>query len=192
MTNYYKNAILIISGTMASGKDAILKLLKKSADFSFVKSFTSRPKRHNEKQHHPYRFVSRREFKKLASQDFFWEFEKLYGHYYGIAKKEVLKALSRQKPVIFRVDEQGAAKIKNAFPEAKSIFIAPPSLRTVKKRIAKRKNVPRRLKNKRLAAAKKQLKSLTKDGKWDYVIVNKNLRQSAKRIGQVIGSLKTQ
>ncbi|MDD2753730.1 MAG: hypothetical protein PHT44_03935 [Candidatus Portnoybacteria bacterium] len=192
MTNRYKNIILVISGTMASGKDAVLRLLRKNVDFSFVKSFTSRPRRHNEKTSPPYKFISRKKFKKLVSKNFFWEFKKLYGHFYGIAKIDIRRALARQKPVVFRVNEQGADKIKSFFPETKSVFIAPPSLEVVKERAARRKSVPRRLKNKRLAAAKKQLNSLTKDQKWDYVIVNKDLRQSVEKIGRVIGSLKTQ
>lgn len=186
-----KNIILIISGTMASGKDAVLRTLKKDVDFSFIKSLTSRPPRANEKINRPYDFISPDKFKRLINRKFFWEFKKIYGYFYGISKKEIRQAFARPKPIIFRVDEQGATKIKKAWPQAVSIFIAPPSLKTVKQRAAKRKNVSPTLKDSRLAAAQKQLISLTKNPKWDYVVINKNLRKTVNKLKQVLSSLKS-
>ncbi|MEA3344499.1 MAG: hypothetical protein U9Q16_02375, partial [Patescibacteria group bacterium] len=90
---------------------------------------------------------------------------------------------------VFRVNEQGVVKIKNIFPKAKLFFIAPPSLNTIKERIICRVNVSKSLKNKRLKSAKLQLSKLTRENIYDYVIFNKNSKESAKKIAQILSSL---
>lgn len=184
-----ENMILVISGTMASGKDTVLRLLKKDIDFYTIKSITSRAKRHNEKDNHPYKFISRNEFKKMIKQKQFWEAEESYNNFYGITKSEIRKALDGNIPIVFRVNEQGVVKIKNIFPKAKLFFIAPPSLNTIKERIICRVNVSKSLKNKRLKSAKLQLSKLTRENIYDYVIFNKNSKESAKKIAQILSSL---
>ena len=188
--NYHtQNIILIISGTMASGKDTILRLLKKNIDLYVVKSMTSRSKRQNEKDNDPYNFISRDKFREMIKEREFWEVEESYGNFYGITKDEILRALNGNIPIVFRVNEQGVAKIKKIFSQAKSFFIAPFSLRTIKERIARRVNTPESLKEKRLKSAKLQLSKLTRENIYDYVIINKNSEESARKIARILSSL---
>ncbi|MEA2112653.1 MAG: hypothetical protein U9P50_01610 [Patescibacteria group bacterium] len=186
---YVQNIVLVVSGTMASGKDTILTLLQKKVDFYFIKSVTSRPKRKNEKDNHPYKFVSQSNFKKMIEREELWEYEELYGNFYGITKDEVLKALISRHPIVFRVDERGVAKIKKVFSEAKTIFIAPPSLKTIKERIINRTGTPNLLKNERLESARLQLLSLTGTVVYDYIIVNKDSDKSARELKRIFSSL---
>lgn len=185
-----QNIILVVSGTMASGKDTVLNLLKKDTDFYFVKSFTSRPKRKNERNSTHYKFISQVKFKKKIEKNEFLEYEELYGHFYGITKQEVLKALISRKPIIFRVDEQGADKIKKFFPQTKTVFIAPPSLKAIRERIVSRTNTSDLLIRERIKSAKKQLSALTVQEIYDYVIINRESRESVKELRQIFCSLK--
>ena len=186
---YAQNIILVISGTMASGKDTVLKLLQKDVNFYFVKSITSRPKRRNEKNGQPYEFISQNKFEKMIERKEFWEYEESYGNFYGITKEEVLRALISRNPIIFRVDERGVVKIKKVFSQAKTVFIAPPSLKTIKERIISRINTPNLLKNERLESARLQLLTLTGANIYDFIIVNKDSNKSAKEMKQIFRSL---
>jgi guanylate kinase len=186
---YAQNIVLVVSGTMASGKDTVLKLFQNGTDFYFIKSFASRPKRRNEKNGDPYEFVSQGKFRKMIEREELWEYEELYGNFYGITKNEILKALISGKPIVFRVDERGVFKIKKVFSKTKTIFIAPPSLKTIKERIINRVNTPNLLKNERLESARIQLLALTGANIYDYVIINKDSMESVKELKQIFRSL---
>ena len=125
----------------------------------------------------------------MIEREEFWEYEELYGNFYGITKNEVLRALISRSPIIFRVDERGVAKIKKVFSQTKTIFIAPPSLETVKERIINRLGTPNLLKNERLEAARIQLLALTGTRIYDYVIVNEDSSKSVKELKRIFSSL---
>jgi guanylate kinase len=173
-----------ITGTMASGKDRVLKELAKVVSFYLVTSTTSRPKRDGEVEKNPYYFVDQKTFEKIIKQNGFIEWNKKYNHYYGVTKKELKKALASSfKKIIIRTDENGIESFKKIFPDAITIFLLPPSLEEIKKRILNRGNLDKNLVKERLAEAKRQIEA---KNKFDYTIINKEINQTVKEFLQII------
>jgi len=165
-----KNNLFIISGPSASGKDTIIKELKKQGvKFQRVITTSTRPMRQGEKQGSPYWFISKEDFEDLIKEDKFVEWALVYGNYYGTQKKDLDRCLKTGQLVILKVDPQGARSIKRKFPSAKIIFIIPPDLETLEKRLKLRgKDSPESIKR-RLEKAKEELKNLNQ---WDYLVLN--------------------
>jgi len=164
--------LFIFTGPSAVGKDSLLdKIRENGLNFHFVVTTTSRPPRGRETEGHPYHFVSREQFQKLIEGDGLLEYAEVYGNYYGSAKKTVEAALENNRFVILRIDPQGAETVKRKMPEAKTIFILPPSLDALEERFRRRNEDSEKTIKKRLEAAKRELSHLER---WDFTIVNED------------------
>ena len=178
--------IFIISGLSGAGKDSVIDGLKEAGmDYTRVITTTTRPMRSNEKQGNPYYFVSKDEFKKMISKDEFFEWAPVYSDYYGNTKKAIEQALLTNKPVILRIDVQGAAKIKKKRPKTKVIFLIADSIKIIKQRLEKRGEDSDEEIKVRLADLEKEMKTLDQ---WDYVITNKQgqLKETINQVKQII------
>lgn len=177
--------VFIISGLSGSGKDSVVDGLKEAGlDYSRIITTTTRPMRQGESQGKPYYFVSENEFKKMISKNEFFEWAVVYDNYYGNTKKAVEQALAINKPVILRIDAQGARTIKQKVKDSKVIFlIASPKI--IKKRLEKRAQDSKKVIARRLAEIKEEMKNLEQ---WDYVVANKEgrLRQTIKQVKEII------
>lgn len=164
--------LIVISGPSGVGKDAILSRLKASnSGFEYVTTFTTRPKRATEKDKVDYNFVSEEQFKAMLKQDELLEHAQVYGNWYGVPKKKVKEALQKGHDTIIKVDIQGAATIKKLVPQALFIFIAPPSLEELLRRLRQRRTESRFDLDKRTRAAEAEMKQLPL---FEYVVVSKN------------------
>ena len=132
--------LIIISGTTCAGKGTVIKkLLERHNDLLLSISYTSRPKRDNEKDGVDYYFVTKEKFEEKIANNDFLEYAKVqYNDYYGTPKKEVIEDLEKGKDVILEIDVEGAKQIKKMFPETILIFIMAPSMEEVKRRIKMR------------------------------------------------------
>ena len=180
-THYMPNRIYLISGTISSGKDTLLRKLRGYLDFYLIRSTTTRAPRTGEKDGESYQFVDKNEFIELALQNEFIEFSEKYGDYYGITRNEIQRALSSKKDIFVKVDEKGVRRLKRVFPQAVSIFIAPPSLGELRHRINMRGDADQGLIFKRLMAAHNQIQGLTKS-RFDHIIVNSNINNAIQEI----------
>ena len=161
---------VVISGPSGVGKDAVLARMKKSGcSFYYVVTATTRPKRSREKNGVHYHFLSRKEFQQMIDKHQFLEWANVYGNYYGVPKDEVNSALSKRVDVIVKVDVQGAANIKKILPQAVFIFLMPPSMRELEKRLKRRRSESLEDLALRLDKAKEEIKSLPL---FDYVITS--------------------
>ena len=162
--------LIVLSGHSGVGKDAVLTRMKElSRPFHYVITATTRSKRSGEKDEEDYYFLSRREFQQMIDKDQFLEWANVYGNYYGVPKKEITQALSKGMDVIVKVDVQGATSIKKILPDAVFIFLMPPSMRELEKRLRQRSSESSAELALRLKGVKEEKKSLPL---FDYVVIN--------------------
>jgi guanylate kinase len=166
--------LVVISGPSGVGKDAVLARMKKSGrSFYYAVTATTRPKRSREKNGVHYHFFSQKEFQQMIDKHQFLEWANVYGNYYGVPKDEITSALSKGVDVIVKVDVQGAATIKKILPQAVFIFLKPPSMEELEKRLGKRRSESSADLALRLEKAKEEIKSLPL---FDYVITSRQNR----------------
>lgn len=160
----------MVSGPSGAGKDSVLAGLKKTAEnLQFITTMTTRKPRAGEVDGVDYTFVSPEKFEQLKAQNEFLEYAQVYGNWYGPPKEAIRQALRQAKDAILRVDVQGVASIKKIVPEAVFIFIMPPSLSELEKRLKQRvTETPVELAL-RLNTAAQEIAQLPL---FDYVVVN--------------------
>lgn len=135
--------IVVLSAPSGAGKTTIAhRLLERNPGWRFSVSATTRGRRPNEVDGEDYHFLSVEEFQKKAAEGDLVEWEEIYGNYYGTLRSEVERLLVPGNPgrIIFDVDVKGAMAIRQAFPEdALLIFIAPPSIEEMQRRLLARR-----------------------------------------------------
>jgi len=141
--------------------------------FHYVITATTRPKRAREKNGVDYHFLSQKEFQQMIDEHQFLEWANVYGNYYGVPRDEIVSALSKGVDTMVKVDVQGAATIKKILPQAVFIFLSPPSIEELEKRLGKRRSESSADLALRLEKAKEETKSLPL---FDYVITSRQNR----------------
>lgn len=184
-----RGSLIIISGTTCAGKGTVInELLKRNNNLKLSISYTSRPMREGDIKDVTYHFVTNQEFEEMIAEDAFLEYAKVqYGAYYGTPKSDIEKMLSDGYDVILEIDVQGAAKVKEMFPETILIFIMAPSMKVVKDRIKARgaENVDQIIK--RFEVAYREINEVNK---YNYVVVNDILEESVKKVEAILISEK--
>jgi len=166
--------LVVISGPSGVGKDAVLARMRKlRRPFHYVITATTRPKRAREKNGVDYHFLSQKEFQQMIDEHQFLEWANVYGNYYGVPRDEIVSALSKGVDTMVKVDVQGAATIKKILPQAVFIFLSPPSIEELEKRLGKRRSESSADLALRLEKAKEETKSLPL---FDYVITSRQNR----------------
>jgi len=167
------NHIIIISGPSGCGKSTLIReLLAEFPELNFSVSHTTRPLRKNEVNGKDYHFISAGEFDKMLDRGHFAEWAEVHGQRYGTSWKEIRTKSGKGKTLVLDIDVQGARSIKRQFPEALAIFVIPPTLAALKKRLRQREKRLNPEARQRLQAALKELRAYKL---YDYVIVNDEL-----------------
>ena len=131
--------LVVLSGPSGVGKDAALNSLRAlKRPWGFVVTATTRPKRANEIDGVEYIFLAPEEFRAKMEAGEFLECADVYGNWYGVPREQVRAAIERGQDTIIKVDVQGAATIKGLAPEAVFIFLAPPSMEDLRRRLQQR------------------------------------------------------
>ena len=180
------NKVIIFSAPSGSGKTTLVKhCLQKFPQLQFSVSATTRALRGEEIHGKDYFFLSVEEFKKLISEDAFVEFEEVYtDKFYGTLKSEVERTWSEGKVVIFDVDVVGGVNLKKIFGEkALSIFIAPPSIDELERRLISRATDDLETIKTRVAKAKEEM---TYAEEFDQIIINDDLETAQKEIERIV------
>ena len=184
--------LIVLSGPSGVGKDALLRRMKEQKyPFHYVVTVTSRPRREGEKDGVDYRFVSQREFQQMIDNGELLEWANVYGNYYGVPRKEISQALSKGKDVIVKVDVQGAATIKRILPQAVFIFLRPPSMEELERRLRQRHSESARDLALRLRKAEEEMKSLPL---FDHVLTSYQgkLDEAISQIQSIVAAEKRQ
>lgn len=172
-----KGRVYIISGPSGSGKDSVMKkVFEKQPDIAFSISSITRDMRPGEVEGEKYNFISRERFEQMIQNDELLEHNIFVGNYYGTPKAPVINCIENGKDMLIEVDVNGAEQIREKMPEAVSIFIMPPSLEVLKKRLTGRGTDSAEVIEKRLNEALREIAS-AKD--YDYIVVNDDLETAA-------------
>jgi len=181
--------IFVISGPSGVGKTTLSQLLLKNVNnLAFSISYTTRPPRAGEKNGVDYFFIGKDEFKSMIAKGEILEWAEVYEHYYGTSARFVKEALMKGHDVLLDIDVQGARHVKRYFSQAVLIFILPPSLEVLKHRLLKRHTESKEALKKRLKEVKEEIKN---SKKFDYIVINKDLKSALGEILAIITATKT-
>ncbi|MEX0997071.1 MAG: guanylate kinase [Flavobacteriaceae bacterium] len=182
-----KGKLIVFSAPSGSGKTTIVQHLLRQTDLNleFSISATSREPRGEEKHGEHYYFMSFKEFKQHIKNDDFLEWEEVYrDNFYGTLKTEVERIWAKGKNVIFDIDVVGGLRIKKKFPkETLAVFVKPPSVDELKRRLKKRKTESEEKINMRIAKASIELATAPQ---FDYVIENNDLEEALQEAHNLV------
>ena len=178
--------MLILSSPSGAGKTTMCrKLLAEFPDIRFSVSHTTRPKRATETDGRDYHFVSAETFAAMLKQDAFAEWAAVHGERYGTSRHEIEVARNASRGILFDVDFQGARQIRASYPEALAVFILPPSLEELERRLRTRASDDEAVLVRRFAAAREEIASY---GLFDYLVVNDDLDRAYGQIRSIVQS----
>jgi guanylate kinase len=177
--------IIVISAPSGAGKTTLCsELQRRKPHIKFSVSCTTRPKRVHEVDGVNYHFLSEHGFTEKMQNNEFIEFENVHGYFYGTLRKTLEDALTQQEMILFDVDVNGAMAIKSNYSEnTYTIFILPPSLDDLKKRLIQRGSETEERINKRLERTAQEMEY--KD-KFDACIINDDLAIAAEELNKLI------
>ncbi|HEV2614716.1 MAG TPA: guanylate kinase [Gammaproteobacteria bacterium] len=176
--------LFIIAAPSGGGKTSLTRALVENMDNLLISvSHTTRAMRPGEKDGVNYHFISDEKFQALVKQNIFLEHAHVFGSWYGTSRDWVLSQLQHNKDVILEIDWQGAKQIRELFKEAISIFILPPSMEVLHKRLELRGQDSPSIIEKRMQAAKEECSHAPE---FDYVITNDDFDTAVNDLKNII------
>ena len=178
----------MLAGPSGVGKGAIVaRLLAALPDLELSISATTRRPRPQEDEGRHYWFVDRRRFDELIEAGGFLEWADIFGERYGTPKEPVARALTEGRDVLVEIDVQGARQVKAAEPDAFMVFITPPSLQELERRLRTRGSETDQQVRRRLAKASDELAA---EPEFDVTVVNDDLDTAAREVVEIVDSLR--
>lgn len=179
-----KGLLLVISGPSGVGKGTICNILvNENKDIKLSISATTRNMRQGEVDGVNYFFKSVKDFENLIENGKMLEYANVHGNYYGTPKDFVVNSIKNGEIVILEIDVQGAMQVRENYPDAKLIFILPPSFEELRNRIVNRSTDDEETINLRMENAKKEMEYVEK---YDYSVVNDNLESAVLKVKEII------
>ena len=179
--------LIVISGPSGAGKGTVVNELKKNNNIKVSVSATTRKPRAGEVNGVHYHFISNEQFEKMIEENGFLEHAGYCDHYYGSPRKQTEDWLAEGNDVILEIDVQGYEQVKKNCPDCVGIFIMPPSMAELERRLRKRGTEDEETIQKRLECAKEEIK---KAPEYDYIVVNGPLEECVEDILSVINAEK--
>lgn len=187
MTKSFKTQMVIISAPSGAGKSSFIE--RALLDFPILKdtiTYTTREMRTGEKEGDPYHFVSEERFKSLIEEGFFVEWEQVHDSLYGTPLQQIEQAKAEGRVLIMDVDVKGASTFQQKYPDAASVFIMPPSIEELRRRIVARDSkVPANLEL-RLANAEREI---AQSDQFKYRITNDDFEASYQEFRNLLNEL---
>lgn len=181
--SYNYTMLFVLSAPSGTGKTTVAdRLLKSCPKVKRIITTTTRPRREGEVQGVDYIFIDREEFERKIEEGYFLEYANVYGHYYGTPKDQVLKNEEEGIDSLLVIDVQGAKKIKDAYPESVLIFLMPPSIEELRRRLLGR-GYGRENLEQRLQKAEEEIACARH---FDYIVVNEFIDKTVEALHMII------
>lgn len=181
-----RGLLIVVSGASGTGKGTVCKkILADLPGVAYSISATTRAPRPGEVDGREYYFISRDEFKAWIDDGKFLEFAEVYGNFYGTPLNKIEERLKRGEDILLEIDVQGALNVKRKMPEGVYIFLLPPSLEELKRRIEGRGTETPESLNRRLANAAAEIKIGLE---YDYVVVNDSVDNAVAQIKSILAA----
>lgn len=176
--------LIIVSAPSGTGKNAVIKeLMKVDKNIFYSVSVTTRTPRNKEKNGVNYFFESRDEFEKMIINKQLIEWDEYVNNYYGTPKKFIEEMTNEGKDVILEITVEGAINVKEMWPEAVMIYLLPPSMSELRKRITCRNTECEDSINQRMISAEKELDYVND---YEYVVINDDLSYAVNQVEEII------
>ena len=178
----YKYFPMVISAPSGGGKTVVRSgLLKLDKRFAFSVTCTTRQRRPGEVDGKDYFFVSLERFRKMLKEDLLLEWAMVHGNYYGTPVKSVVEVLEKGRIPVMTIDVKGARSVKKIFPEAVTVFLLPPDLKTLVQRLRGRGEAPENV-TVRLETARAEIKVASS---FDYLVINDRLPETVREVAAI-------
>ena len=178
-----KGLLLVVSAPSGCGKGTILGEILKDDSFYYSISATTRAPREGEQDGVNYHFITKEEFEQRIAQGGMLEYAQYCGNYYGTPKKEVEQMRDAGRDVILEIEVEGAMKVRALCPDAVFLFIAPPSVEELRRRLNKRGTEAAEVIEERVSQASRELSYANR---YDYIIVNGELEKAIQDFRTVV------
>ncbi len=177
--------MIVICAPSGTGKSTLLNRLKQDhPDLEWSVSCTTRPKRSGETDGIDYHFIDKVDFEKQIAEDMFIEWARVHSNYYGTSKKFVDQGLALGKDMLFDLDVQGADAMKKIYGDrAQIIFIEPPSVEELEKRLRLRGTDTEQVILERVANARKEI---LRKHDYDHIVLNDNVDEAYGRLRKIV------
>lgn len=184
MTAKDSGLLYVVSGPSGTGKTTLCKeLTRRIPNLRFSISYTTRSPRRNEKSGKDYYFVTAELFEKMIDNGEFAEWAEIYGNRYGTTRSSIDQALHEGCDLIFDIDAQGARQLKEAYPSGISIFLLPPSVSELEKRLCTRKTDSEDTIRERMNKARQEISGVEF---YKYIVVNNVLEETLQILQSII------
>ena len=181
-----RGVLTVISGFSGAGKGTVVKQLLQEYDYGLSISATTRSPREGEQDGREYFFKTKEEFEKMTREHQLIEYAQYVGNYYGTPKGYVVQQLEQGKDVILEIEMQGALRVREILPEVNLIFLTPPTVDELERRLVSRGTETAEVIRERMARAKEESAYMKE---YDYVVINDDLDECVENVHQLIRSL---
>lgn len=180
-----KGLLIVLSGPSGVGKGTVRKAIfdHPETNFKYSISMTTRQKREGERDGIDYFFKSHEEFETLIEQDKFIEYAEYVGNYYGTPVDYVKETIADGHDVFLEIEVEGAKQVREKFPDALFIFLAPPTLAQLEERLIGRGTDSQEVISHRIKEARRELSLMNL---YDYVVINDNVGMARQKIQCIV------
>jgi guanylate kinase len=179
-----KGKLFVITAPSGAGKTSLIEaLMRDDPSLKLSVSYTTRAPRPGEKDGVDYHFVDDAAFVAMRERGEFLENAQVHGYRYGTSKRVITEALGRGEDVILEIDWQGARQVRAVYPDCVGIFILPPSIEELERRMRARGKDAEAVIRRRLDNARGEMEHA---GEFDYAIINKDFETAKRKLAEII------